>query len=153
MSTPSLSYNNFQLGSRFLSNLILLPILEDNFHKNGKKMAEKSILWKCEDLIKNCYMISVENSLVLIFFGTRLFFYWCSDGVVLGHNVSKSNWKFDLVAMTTAAYAIIPSTIWLNLKAMGFGNTKAYRFLHPFLCLFSYIKLTIWIFGRSLKLH
>ena len=41
MSSPRLSYNNVQLGSGFLSKLILLPILGSNFQKNGKKVAEK----------------------------------------------------------------------------------------------------------------
>ena len=74
-------------------------------------------------------------------------FYWCSDGVARGQNVLNSNWKCDFVAMATAVYALIPSKIWLNLKATQFGNTMMYWFLHPFLYLFSYSRLTIWIFG------
>ena len=92
-------------------------------------------------------MITLENKLMLIFWHWPIF-YWCVDGIALGQNVLNSNWKFDLVAMATAVYATIPSKMWPNLTAMDFGNTKIYRFLHPFLYLFSYSWLTISIFGN-----
>ena len=82
-----------------------------------------------------------------ILIGTRHFSIDAVVGVALGQNVSNSNRKSDFVAMETAVYATIPSKIWLDLKVIDFDNTKMYRFLHPFLYLFSYTMLSIWIFG------
>ena len=48
--------------------------------------------------------------------------------------------------MAMAIYSTIPSKNLLILKALEFGGTKIYVFLHLVFYLFTYSRLTIWIF-------
>ncbi len=65
----------------------------------------------------------------------------------LGQDMLTSNTESDLVPTAMFVYSMIQSNNWLNLKAMDIGNTTIHGFLHSFIYLFAYSRLTIKIFN------